>query len=207
MNAEIVRRHNEVVAADDDVYVLGDLCLGGADSLELNRQLISSMKGQLHVVLGNHDTQRREEMYRELPNIVEIAEVGLRLKYGKYHFVLSHFSVMTGNLERESLKQMTLNLCGHSHTTNAFSDWDKGAIYHCDIDAHNCYPVNIEVAIQEMNNKVKECISYLDKNDNYEMANTQSFNLGLSYTNEGLRQYCPLYLGKTDINKKVLTDF
>ena len=38
MNAEIVKRHNSLVQSDDDVYVLGDLCMSG--KLEENKALI-----------------------------------------------------------------------------------------------------------------------------------------------------------------------
>ena len=55
MNAEIVKRHNLIVAEDDDVYVLGDLCMSG--ELEINKNFIESMNGKLHIVLGNHCTK------------------------------------------------------------------------------------------------------------------------------------------------------
>lgn len=73
MNSALVERHNSLVTSEDDVYILGDLCLGGAESLEKNRELISSMNGKLHVVFGNHDTPKRRQMYAELPNVVETA--------------------------------------------------------------------------------------------------------------------------------------
>lgn len=162
MNVEIVRRHNEMVAPEDDVYVLGDLCLGGADSLELNRQLISSVNGKLHIVAGNHDTDRRIEMYKSLPNVVEISEVGLKIKYGKYRFICTHYPMLTGNFERESLKQMMCNFYGHSHQATNFFE-DRPYCYHVGVDSHFCFPVNIETAIEEMNNKVRECVSFLDE--------------------------------------------
>lgn len=165
MNAEIVQRHNEVVSSEDDVYVLGDLCLGGAESLASNRQLISSMNGKLHIVVGNHDTPRRIEMYKTLPNIVEIAEVGLKLKHGKYNFICTHYPCLTGNLERESLKQMTCNFYAHTHQTSNFFE-DRPYCYHVGVDSHSCYPVNIETAIEEMNDKVRECVNYLDNEIN-----------------------------------------
>ena len=44
MNAEIVKRHNSMVAEDDDVYVLGDLCMG--NDLEANKVLLESVNGE-----------------------------------------------------------------------------------------------------------------------------------------------------------------
>lgn len=112
MNIALVERHNSIVTPEDDVYVLGDLCLGGADSLERNKEFISSMNGKLHIAFGNHCTDSRKKMYAELPNVVETAWA-IALKYRKYHFYMSHFPTLTGNLEKESLKQMIINLYGH----------------------------------------------------------------------------------------------
>ena len=116
MNKEYVKRWNETVDNEDDVYILGDIMLG-ADS---NIDYVKRLNGKIHIVLGNHDTTNRERKYRELPNVVEVAEVGIRFKYGKYHFILTHYPMLTGNLERESLKQMTCNIYGHTHQKSKF---------------------------------------------------------------------------------------
>jgi calcineurin-like phosphoesterase family protein len=160
MNLTQVQKWNETVKDDDDVYVLGDLMLGSTAGIEFIKQL----KGRLHIVLGNHDTATREAMYRELHNVVEVAEVGLRLKHNKHHFVMTHYPMLTGNLEKESLKQMTLNLYGHTHqSTNFFNDMPF--MYHVGVDSHNGYPVLLDDAIEEMYAKVKECISFLDEKE------------------------------------------
>ena len=56
MNRAIVDRWNEVVAPEDHVYVLGDLCLGGPNSLQDNKKLIESLKGNIHIVTIPLDT-------------------------------------------------------------------------------------------------------------------------------------------------------
>ena len=117
MNEDLVRKFNSVVSNDDDVYILGDLVLGDIGNIEYVREL----NGRLHVVLGNHDTNMRAAEYRtSCPNIVEVADVGIKLDYGKYHFALTHFPMLTNNIEKEYLKQMTLNLFGHTHQTTNF---------------------------------------------------------------------------------------
>ena len=155
MNEAIIERHNSIVGIDDDVYVLGDLCLGGAESLEANRELISRMNGKLHVILGNHDTPTRIAMYQELPNVVEVVYATM-IHYRGYHFFLSHYPCMTGNLEKETLKQCTINLYGHTHQQNNFFE-DRPYMYHVGVDSHNCYPVLLDDAIEHMKLKVKEC--------------------------------------------------
>ena len=158
MNLAQVQKWNETIEDDDDVYALGDLMLGDPSNIEFIKQL----KGRIHIVLGNHDTTKREEMYRSLPNVVEVAEVGIRLKYKKHHFIMTHYPMMTGNLEKESLKQMTLNLYGHTHQTSNFYN-DMPFMYHVGADSHNGYPVLLDDIIEEMYVKVKECKEFLDE--------------------------------------------
>ena len=158
MNEAYVSKWNKTIDADDDAYILGDVMLGDPSSIEYVKRL----NGRIHIVLGNHDTSNREKMYRELPNVVEVAEVGVRLKYKKHHFVLTHYPMMTGNLEKESLKQMSLNLYGHTHQLTNFYN-DMPFLYHVGVDSHNGYPVLLDDIIEEMYAKVKECVAFLDE--------------------------------------------
>ena len=163
MNDTIIERHNSIVTPEDDVYVLGDLCLGGAESLERNRKLISSMNGKLHIVFGNHDTPVRRKMYGELPNVMEAAWA-IMLDYNKYHFYMSHFPTLTGNLEKESLRQMTLNLYGHTHQNTNFFE-DRPYMYHVGVDSHDCYPVPIDEVIATMKQQVEDYKYFLGLED------------------------------------------
>ncbi len=162
MNTRQVEKWNAIVDSDDDVYVLGDVMLGDPKNIEYVRRL----NGEIHIVLGNHDTLTREQMYRELPNVVEVAEIGIRLNYKKYHFVLTHYPMLTGNLEKESLKQMSLNLYGHTHQLTNFYN-DMPFMYHVGVDSHNGYPVLVDDIIEEMNKKVRECIEFLGEEEDY----------------------------------------
>ena len=145
MNKKIIENYNSLVSPDDDVYVLGDLMLGPAAA---GIDCIKQLKGKLHIALGNHDTETRKNLYYELPNIIEIG-YALYLKYRKHHFLLTHYPCYTGNIEKEALTQMTLNLYGHTHQkTNFFNN--NFFMYHCGIDSHNCYPINIDNIILEM---------------------------------------------------------
>ena len=47
MNEAIIRKWNEVVDEEDDVYVLGDLVMGP----EANLQMLRRLKGRLHITL------------------------------------------------------------------------------------------------------------------------------------------------------------
>ena len=157
MNEWIVFHHNKMVQPDDDVYVLGDLMLG--DSVK-GIECVKRLNGKLHIVRGNHDTDRRWELYTELHNAVEMQNA-IYLKYKKHHFYMSHYPTLTGNLEKESLTQMTLNLYGHTHQKDNFY-MDMPYMYHVGVDSHDCKPVLLDDIIKEMRQKVEECKQFLD---------------------------------------------
>ena len=151
MNENIIKRFNERVTAEDDVYILGDLCLGGGDKevIEQNKSLIKRLNGKLHIIRGNHDTDRRVEMYMTCSNIVECTLWADYIKYKGYHFYMSHFPTITSNLEKESLKQCTCCLFGHTHQTTNFY-YDMPMVYHVGVDSHDCKPVLLDDIIKEM---------------------------------------------------------
>ena len=63
-----VQEHNETilnniktcVGENDEFYILGDLTLGNLDAAA---PLLAKIPGHVHVILGNHDTERRIEFY------------------------------------------------------------------------------------------------------------------------------------------------
>lgn len=157
MNEYIINTHNSLVQPEDDVYVLGDLMLGNSS---INIEYIKRLNGKLHIVRGNHDTDTRWEMYSQLPNVVEQSNA-ITFKYKQHHFYLSHYPTLTGNLEKENLTQMTLNLYGHTHQKEHFY-LDMPFMYNVGVDAHNCFPIDLDTIIAEMYKKVEECKSFLD---------------------------------------------
>lgn len=153
MNVAIVNNWNSVVSPEDDVYVLGDLML---NDNEEGARLLSILHGHLHIILGNHDTDARIELYKQCPNVVEVCDAK-RLKYNGYHFFLSHYPALTDNHDWDKpLAARCVSLCGHTHTQDRFYDWDKGCIYHCELDAHNNYPVPLDNIIADLQEKIQE---------------------------------------------------
>ena len=157
MNETIVNNWNNVVNMGDQIFVLGDLMLNDNDT---GMKLIKQLKGDIHVVRGNHDTDTRMQLYNDCYNIVEITE-GQFLKYGKYHFYLNHFPTYTSNLEKDSsLKHHLINLFGHTHQKSKFYN-DIPFMYNVGLDAHNNNLVLIDDIIQDIKDKIKECEKYL----------------------------------------------
>lgn len=155
MNQMLIDKHNALVRPGDDVYVLGDLCLGGGESLAANKELIERMNGNLHIIRGNHDTAQRIDMYETCKNVVEVLSFAEMLIYRKYHFYLSHYPTITSNQDFDKpLKAKVLNICGHSHTNDRWKDWDKGYIYHVEPEAHNGFPCLLDDIIEEFKEKI-----------------------------------------------------
>ena len=149
---EVVDRFCEKVNNEDEVYILGDLILG-----DTNKGIgyLRELPGNIHIIRGNHDTDTRITRYKELPNVVEIADAA-RLKYNKYHFYLSHYPTLTANFEKEGLKQVEINLFGHTHQQTNFYQ-DMPFMYHVGCDSHNNTPVLLDDIIDEIKAKVYEC--------------------------------------------------
>lgn len=153
MMEDIVERWNKKIAPEDHVYILGDLVVGQDEAQALS--MLQKLNGNLHIVLGNHDTDRRKDLYEQFPNIVEIA-LAMRFRYNKYSFYLSHYPTICSNMDADrTLDSKVINLCGHSHTKDPFADWDKGLIYHCELDAHDNEPILIDDIIKDMNEKIE----------------------------------------------------
>lgn len=147
----IINNWNAVVKDDDQVYVLGDLML---NDNEKGIALIRQLKGKIHIVLGNHDTDNRVALFKAAANVVEIVYATI-IKYKGYVFYLSHYPTITGDMEHPRRAQHLLyNLYGHTHQkTNFFND--VFFMYHVGIDSHANRLVSIDQIIEDCN-KQKE---------------------------------------------------
>jgi len=144
MNKIIISNWNSVITPDDDIYVLGDIMLN--DDAE-GLRCLKSLKGNIHIIRGNHDSTSRMDLYKSCYNVVEVCE-GKFLNYKGYHFYLSHYPCLSSNFDEDKpLNRRMINLCGHYHTQDPWINMDKGLIYHCELDAHNNTPIDIDVII------------------------------------------------------------
>lgn len=147
MNEEIVRRWNSIVIEDDIVYHLGDIMLGD-DSVGLS--YLKQLNGMIYIAFGNHDTSKRIHLYKQCHNVMDV-QMGFRIKNKKKTCILTHYPTVTANGE----DTRTINFFGHTHQQTNFYE-DKPYMYHVGMDSHNCYPVDIELALQEIKNKKGE---------------------------------------------------
>ena len=142
MNEEIIKRWNELVNDEDEVWILGDLVM---NDNEKGAAALKQLKGHIHVVCGNHCTDTRIAIYKKLGYDVHFA---YRLKYKKKSFYLSHYPTLTGNGE-DKCWLATWNLHGHTHSTSRWCE--HPFCYNVNMDAHDCRPVLLDNIIEEIN--------------------------------------------------------
>lgn len=149
MDEAIIHNWNRLITDNDEVYVLGDMML----SDDVNGiKCIVSLNGRIHIIRGNHDSDRRIELYQHCFNVLDVQNSAY-LHYNGLHFYLTHYPTLTSNFDYDKpLKARLLNLCGHTHTPEIFGDWDRynAPIYHCELDAHNCYPISLNQIIADI---------------------------------------------------------
>lgn len=151
MNEKIIENWNAIIKPEDDVYILGDIVLSDTES---GIAALKQLKGQIHIIRGNHDGEARLKLYADCWNVVEVCDAKF-LKIGKQSFFLSHYPCLTSNHDDDKpLSRRIINLCGHTHCQDKWLDFDKGLIYHVEMDAHGCTPVSAEQIINDIKEKI-----------------------------------------------------
>lgn len=147
MNAEMTRRHNEVVSKQDIVYCMGDFTLG-PDAM----RYLSGLNGKWRFVLGGHDKRWAkkfpwaEGQYELLPPIHEIS-LGRNAIPPK--LVLCHYPLLSW----EASYHGSWNLHGHNHMSGdpiatAYDDRDEmgnqALRINVGVDYWDFYPMTLE---------------------------------------------------------------
>lgn len=156
MTETIIRNWNDTVTNEDDIYVLGDFFLG--NDIDYMQNTLKNLNGKIHLIIGNHDTDRKIEIYCNTSNIFDI-QYATMIKYNKRLFYLSHFPTLTATLTSNP-DHAIINLFGHTHSKDKFFE-DRPYMYNVACDAHDCKPVSIEEIINDINNEIEKCFSFL----------------------------------------------
>lgn len=98
----IIDRHNAVVADQDRVYMLGDVCIN-----RRNRGILHGFKGRLVLVKGNHDIFKLPDY---LPFFDDIRSYVVQKDKDGNKVILSHIPI-----HPESINRWGTNIHGHLH--------------------------------------------------------------------------------------------
>lgn len=143
MNETIIQNWNEIVTADDTVYVLGDMAMG---MIEDAIPLIKRLNGKIILIRGNHDTKKRLEAFKEIG--IEVYDIFYLPYKGKY-FIMCHFPIASKefiDMVRYDNSEV-VNLYGHLHH-NAPKGYVDGT-YHVGLDTNNLKPISIDKIWEE----------------------------------------------------------
>ena len=108
METEIIRRWNERVKPEDEVYILGDFCWGFKNEWI---RILDQLKGHKFLILGNHDLKSMPtELKRRFDGIDRLKEI----VDGKRHIIMCHYPIL---FYRCAYNPEFYMFCGHVHTT------------------------------------------------------------------------------------------
>ena len=154
MNEAIIKNCNKILKPEDTLFILGDLALGQNEP-QWNQVYYNINCPEIYFITGNHDTANKIKKYTHEYGLTSLGEA-CTVKLEGYHFFLSHYPTLVGNYDDNDrpLNKRLINLCGHSHTKDRFADFDKGLIYHVELDAHDNQIVSLEQIIKDIHKKV-----------------------------------------------------
>lgn len=113
-------------------------------------QYFKRLNGEIFVIWGNHDSDARKNLLAQEPNF-RGGWYAYQFRYKKYSIYLSHYPTLTVNVDDgKYFSQHVLNFHGHVHSKEKFLDPSNPFMYNVCLDAHDCYPVHINDAINDM---------------------------------------------------------
>ena len=151
MNQAIIKNLQKTITKPtDELYICGDVTLG-----EIDRELLLQIPGRVHIILGNHDTDARAQIYKDLGWSISYGE---RIKYtdgtkkGQMSFLLTHYPTLTSN-PGDRPNQCVVNLSGHTHSK---FNWcpEHPFIYNVGCDANDCKPIELSTIVRFMREKI-----------------------------------------------------
>lgn len=125
MNKVIIERYNQVVSDNDTVYFLGDVALHDKDEYIKIRRCIRQLKGEKHLILGNHD-KLKPFTY-------------LKIGFESVHTQLELNTLLLVHDPANAYKRPNkLHITGHVHNLWVV----QNNCYNVGLELHNYYPVD-----------------------------------------------------------------
>ena len=109
MHNEIKERWNRKVTNADHVYILGDIAMRGL--VDLLTAYLSQLRGNLHWIVGNHDTPNDLRLRKQFVEVCPYKELYDNFGGKSYHLVLSHYPIFAWNGQTKG----AIHLYGHTH--------------------------------------------------------------------------------------------
>ncbi len=150
MNEALIRKWNEKVNEDDDVWILGDFCYRSEKDPSF---YLKQLKGHKHLVIGNHDkiTLKSGSALQYFESVERLQHI----KDGEYDVILCHFPLADWNAKRWG----SYHVYGHIHNNEDevslfMSQQERALNAGCMVNGYE--PVTLEELIK--NNEVNKSI-------------------------------------------------
>ena len=110
----LIDKWNSTVRTQDEVYILGDFCLGNRERTE---EILKKLKGRKHIILGNHDKSLHglERYFESVSQIKEAKFTNNQFKFidpeETFCVEMCHYPMMTWNRRPHG----TCHIHGHCH--------------------------------------------------------------------------------------------
>lgn len=118
MHSVIKENWNKTVTNGDRVYILGDLAWRENDDVI---SFVSTLKGNKHLILGNHDSVKDARYARLFNEIIPYKEIYDNVKGKQYKVILSHFPIAFWC----KMHRGSVHLFGHLHNTSEQQDYQN----------------------------------------------------------------------------------
>jgi calcineurin-like phosphoesterase family protein len=158
MDATILGNINRFVKPDDELWHLGDWCMGGEKEVAKYRRLIKCKN--VYIITGNHDKPFRKEKVREQfsgvwTNFVERKFAGRRI-------TLCHYAMRVWNKSHHG----AWHLHGHSH--GSIPDNPSAHSIDVGIDLWDYSPISLEEIEAVMSQKNYEPVDHHGSRDDFD---------------------------------------
>ena len=119
MHQTIKERWNTKITGTDHVYILGDMCW---KEDERAISFVANLKGNKHLILGNHDRIKDHRFRQLFSEITPYKELDDQINNKHYNLVLSHFPIAFWNLQHHyddgnERGRWSIHLYGHVHAS------------------------------------------------------------------------------------------
>lgn len=103
MDEDIIKRWNKKVSNNDDVYIIGDICMGNPS------RYLDRLKGRKHLIIGNHD----KETLKSCRHYFESIDYYKKIHDNGKTIILCHYPMA----EWDGFYRGTYHIYGHIHNS------------------------------------------------------------------------------------------
>ncbi|MDE7057661.1 MAG: metallophosphoesterase [Lachnospiraceae bacterium] len=141
MNKTLIQKWNRKVSCEDEVYILGDFTMKGA---EIATACLCALQGKKHLIKGNHDRFVEQSAFEK--SLFASVREYMEITYLNTRFVLFHYPMIEWNGERKG----AIALHGHQHNHREYNlkNRKEGILrYDVGVDANHMEPVSAKEII------------------------------------------------------------